>query len=289
MLIIILSLGVVFEFANHFHLTYLFMSAKLESLVSTQVWIIKAISIAGAMFFITSIVGFGIIGYRIASWISAGLTIIVSYVSYNLMPEAMLKAEIMQIGTFEFSVVLPIAVAFTTHELSKFLNLKTISKLSQRDLLDIEEEEREIEKLKRKNELQEQKKSLTPTLPPSNQQTHQEPPKSDPYQEAFDKFGLNGTPKPHTNGNGKYHNQTETVVNPTVTVGKNKIGFEIPEFPTVTVEKEEKHAYGNRNNGFDIVCLNCGTNATKRSPKAKFCCEECKSQYHEKESEVKLE
>lgn len=275
MLFIILGLGVVFEFANHFHLTYLFMNAKLEAIVGMQLWIIKAVSVFGALFFITCIVGFGIIGYKFASWISALLTIAVSYISYNLMPEALLKAEIMQVGTFEFSVVLPIAVAFTTHELSKFLNLKTISKLSLKDSIEIEEQERELEKLQKQIELAERKKQLTPTLSQNasvsqsntvvQQNTAGVSNLKDPYQEAFEKFGLNGTPVPHKNGNSVH----------------NQVGFKLNGSSVENIKKENGRRVILANQGFKGTCLYCGEEFYSKRENTKFCPDKsCKNDFH---------
>ena len=46
--------------------------------------------------------------------------------------------------------------------------------------------------------------------------------------------------------------------------------------------KDAKRNNANRSNGYEIECLNCGTYAVKKSPRAKYCSDNCRIAYNER-------
>jgi hypothetical protein len=292
-LFIILFLGVIFELANHFHLTYIFVNSKLGTLIPEK-WVL-IISFLGAMFFVCSIVGLGIIGYKAGSWGMALLTVGVSYMSYALIP-ASINTDVMQIATLEYAVVLPLIVAFTTHELSKFLGLKEITTLTQEQEILLENIKRTQEFEKRKNQL-----SLNPTPPvqqvtqsvPVQTQsvpkvTQSVPPVAEPPESFYSKLindainkPLNGTHYPTNIIRSSYKEKSNAIRSRlTQSVPRNDIGF---KFITHSVPKDEKPPHALRINGFDIICLQCGKSHVSKAKHGKFCSEACRIDYHKRE------
>lgn len=275
-LFVILFLGVIFELANHFHLTYIFVNSKLGNLMP-QKWVL-IISFLGAMFFVVSIVGLGVIGYKAGSWLMALLTIGVSYMSYALIP-ASINTDVMQVATLEYALVLPIIVAFTTHELSKFLGLKEVTTLTL-------EQEIQLENIRRQQEFESRKKALSPPTLPEKTETVRAttetvtPPEK--KEGLLKKYGID-TDLINLN----FENEQQEVTGKTETVVKNEIGFKFQNLPTETVTEKtetvvffEKPTHGNRKQGFLVTCLHCGKEAIRHHVKAKYCSDACKEAYN---------
>lgn len=285
-LFIILFLGVIFELANHFHLTYIFVNSKLGELIP-QKWIL-IISFMGAMFFVCSIVGLGIIGYKAGSWGMAMLTVGVSYMSYALIP-ASINTDVMQIATLEYAVVLPLIVAFTTHELSKFLGLKEITTLTQREEMELAELQRAIEFENRKRALSPAPTLLTPakteTVRPTTETVTGKTETVTPPEKKEGLLRKYGIDTDLINLN--FENEQQEVRGKTETVVKNEIGFKLKNPPTETVTEKtetvvfiEKPTHGNRKQGFLINCLHCGKEEIRYHVRAKYCSDACKEAHH---------
>lgn len=297
--------GAIFETFNLFHLAYSFLFPRFEAVSLSHEIRVSAsalLSLVGASIIVSMIVGTGINNLKGSSFAWTIFAIIVSYVSYNMLPDETnhvtdlltISIKTNSIGKFMFAFLLPYSVYFSTHQVAKRttktdFESKELALEERKRLNAIREAELEQEKYEatlRNKAHQEQLKSVKRYFIPENTETVAEKTQSVPnVTQSVEEPTQEQAPKKKTffsdlNINSDLMNlnfEHEDNITATHSVANNAIGFKLH---TQFVEKEQKHTHALRSNGFHIVCAYCGADHISKTKWGKYCSDECKDKYH---------